>query len=85
MDEENYQKLKTRLSGAIWNAIRKDPDVSYSVLKKAFFEVCHRFIMRNKLENDLEWEMPKNFTLQKTSSSKPSPSSTSSSSTEPKQ
>ncbi len=53
MDRTNYNKLKTRLSGAIYNAINKDPQITFRFLRKAFFEVCYNFISKKKLVNDL--------------------------------
>ena len=53
MEKANYEKLKTRLAGAIHNAIRKDPTINYSTLETAFFDVANRFIQKNKLDSKL--------------------------------
>ena len=49
MKNENYTKLKTRLIGAINNAITKDPNINKYMLEKAFIESCKKLITKGKL------------------------------------
>ncbi|MDH4128982.1 MAG: hypothetical protein OEV44_09530 [Spirochaetota bacterium] len=49
MENKNYAKLKTRLIGAINNAIAKDPNINQYMLEKAFIESCKKLIIKGKL------------------------------------
>ncbi len=49
MINTNYIKLKTRLIGALHNAIKKDPDVDKEMLEKAFKEACQKLVRKGVL------------------------------------
>lgn len=49
MSNANYIKLKTRLIGALYNALAKDPSVSQRMLEKAFRDACKKLIENGKL------------------------------------
>ena len=52
MDKIKYNKLKARLSGAVFNIVRKDPDIKLSQLELVFNDVCKLFIHKKKILND---------------------------------
>ncbi len=49
MITKNYLKLRSRIAGALSNAIIKDPAVDKGMLDKAFKEACQTLIKKGKL------------------------------------
>ena len=49
MEKESYTRLKTRLIGALHNALLKDPDVTKKMLELAFRESCQHLANKGRL------------------------------------
>lgn len=50
MTKESYTKLKTRLMGALHNALIKDPNLKQPELEKVFYESCLILQKKGKLK-----------------------------------